>query len=899
MSNDKVKLKIDGVQIEASPGQTIIEAARDAGIYIPYLCWHPILKPYGACRMCVVQASNVPGLPASCHTAVADGQEVITSSPAIEEVRRDILALTLSEHPHGCLTCWRVEHCGPTDVCLRNVTVTDRCVVCPQNERCELQDVTYYIKLNEVPLPYKYRGLPLETRNPFIDHDMNLCIVCGKCVRACDELEGASAIAFEHRGERTIVASSLGGTLAESGCTFCGLCVDVCPVGAIVEKDNKWAGGADSMVTTTCSHCSIGCTLNLNVKKGKVVRSTFDVDGVTSHGQECARGKFGYKWIHSKDRLTTPWLKEGDQWRESSWVEATDAVARKLAGYRPEEIFLLASPKNTNEDNYVLQKLGRAALGTSNIDYVDRSCPPEALEGLEQAFGSSAATNRIWDVRDSRAVLVIDSDLTFEHPVGGLQVKEAVRRGAQLIVLDPRDTELGLQASERLVCKPGTEVAVLGGMMRVILDEGLHDQEFIRQRCELLEELESSLGQLSPQAVEGISGVSAAQITQAARLLAAHGPASILFGAGLHSQGSDLSAAVADLAMLAGNVGRPGAGVFPMRGENNSQGATDMGCTPGGLPGGATITSAGSWLPFRQAWGDKLPSQPGIGYRDMLLGVKEGRIKAMVLIGENQVLPDPQGELAEALSRLDYLVVHETFSGTLGDHADVLLPATSFAEREGSYTNLERRVQMVRPAIGPQGESRPAWQFLSEVARKMGASGFDYTAPSEIMDEIARLAPSYAGISYTRLEMGGIQWPCTGDDHAGSAMLHDPQFLRGRGRFLPVSWSPSEVGQDLMALANVSREIKGVLELGFENRVEISSADAQRIGIADGDKVSLTTAMGSIPATARVNGRASEGTVLVAMPQSVMITGMFQGSSPGVLAALAQARSYPVRIEKA
>ena len=900
MTTGTIKLKIDGVEIEAQPGQMIIEAAREAGISIPYLCWHPILKPFGACRMCVVEVSNQRGLPASCHTPVAPGIEVRTNSQDIEEVRRDILALTLSEHPHGCLTCWRIEHCGPQDVCLRNVKVTDRCVVCPQNERCELQDVTYAIKLQEVPLPYNYRGVPLETRNPFIDHDMNLCIVCGKCVRACEELEGAYAITFEQRGDHTIVATSQGGTLADSGCTFCGLCVDVCPVGAITEKDSKWAGAAEQMVTSICSQCSVGCQLSLNVKKEKLVRVTLDIEGPANHGHECVRGKFGHRWVYSKERLLKPMLREGGQLRESTWEEALDLVAQRLKRFRPGEVAVLGSAKCANEDNYVLQKLARAVLGTNNIDHVDSSCPPSAVEGLERAFGIGAATNSMWEIRDSRAVLVIDSDLTFEHPVAGLQVKEAVRRGAHLIILDPRDTELGLLASERLVCRPGTEVAVLGGIMRAILDEGLEDKEFIQGRCDQPSELRASLEPFSLDAVERLSGVPGAQISQAARTLAAHRPAAFLFGGGLHPEGGDLSAAVADLAMLTGNVGKHGAGVFPMRGESNSQGATDMGCLPDTLSGGLSLTAGGAIARCLELWGTRPPQEPGLGYREMLAAIGDGRIKALVVVGENQVLADVDGELGEALGKLEFLVVHEAFLREMGPFVQVALPATSFAEREGSYTNFERRIQKLRPAIKPRGESRPAWQVLSEIARRMGASGFDYTGPAQIMDEIARMAPSYAGVSYARLEQGGLQWPCASGEDPGTPILHAERFARGLGRFLPLSWPKQEPARGwLVALANVSREMKGIRELDYDNVAELSSADAQTLGISDGDRVNLLSAMGSLPAKARVNGRAPAGTVLVTMPQYNMVSDMFNRETPGPLAVFAQAKSYPVRVEKA
>ncbi|MCH8190783.1 MAG: molybdopterin-dependent oxidoreductase [Chloroflexi bacterium] len=900
MTTDKVRLTIDGVEIEAPSGQTVIEAARQAGIYIPYLCWHPILKPYGACRMCIVQTNKTPGLPASCHTTVMDEMEVITTSDDIEEVRRDILALTLVNHPHGCLTCWRIEHCGPKDVCLRNVTVTDRCVVCPQNERCELQDVTYYVKLNEVPLPYKYRNIPLETRNPFIDHDMNLCIVCGKCVRACDELEGVNAITFEDRGNDTIVGTALKGTLADSGCTFCGLCVDVCPVGAITEKDSKWAGRADEFVTTACAHCSVGCSLDLNVKNGKLIRVTHNYEASPGLGQECVQGKFGYKWISSDQRLTKPMVRRDGALQETSWDEAIQTVADGLSRFRPDEIALVGSPKVTNEDNFLLQKLGRAVLGVSNIDFIDPLCPPSALAGLDEAFGATAATGSLTDLREARLVFVVDSDLTFEHPVAGLQVKEAVRRGAHLVVLDPRDTELGLQASEKMVCRPGAEVAVLGAIARAIVDEGLADDEYIGSHCEQLHALRDSLGPFTLEAAESLSGVPAAQMTQVARLLAAHKPGVFVFSPSLTGESPALSVAVADLALLTGNVGRTGSGVFPMLGENNSQGAADMGCRPAMFPGGVPVTSAGAWLRFREAWGDRVPNTPGLGLPETLAAINAGKIKAMVLLGENQVLPDPDGELAEALGKLELLVVHEVFLRDLASHAHVALPATTFAERDGTYTSFERRVQRVRRAVEPMGEARPAWQVVCEIARKMGAEKFDYAGASEVFDEIARLVPAYGGMSYRRLEADGLQWPCPDAEHPGTGSPYSQRFPRGRGRFRPLSWPDSAGRPDtLIALASVTREIMGVKELGYQNLAELNATDARRLDVADGERINLVSAMGTLVANARVNGRAPEGTVLVTMPQYNMVTDVWNQKTPGPLVMFTRAKRYPVRIEKA
>jgi len=853
-----ITLTIDGQDVAVPEGTTVLEAARSAGIYIPTLCYDEDLEPYGACRMCVVEIEGMAGLPTACTTQATQGMVVHTDSESVNDVRRTICQMLIADHPADCLAC-------------------------SSNQRCELQKVASYLGISEQRLPRLEREQILDESNPFFVRDLSKCILCGRCVRACRELRGVGAIGIAGRGYDSRVATFADAPMDATVCESCGECVDRCPTGAIAPKSEVLPPTRE--VKTTCPYCGCGCGLVLGVRGGRIVQVRGDTEHPVNSGSLCVKGRFGLDFVGSPDRLTTPLIRRNGDLEEATWDEALDLVAARLteikAQHGPDALAGLSSAKCTNEENYLFQKLMRAGLGTNNVDHCARLCHASTVAGLARAFGSGAMTNSIAELEHADCIFVTGSNTTEAHPIIALFIKAAVtRHGARLIVADPRRIDLVRFADLHLRQRSGTDVALFNAMMNVILAEGLADEAFIRERTEGFEEFRACVEQYTPQIAAAVTGVPADDIRRAARLYADADRASIVYSMGItqHTTGTDNVLALANLAMLTANVGFPSTGVNPLRGQNNVQGACDLGALPNVYPGYQKVDDEEVRAKFEAAWGVELPPEPGLTVVEIINAAAEGDVRGLYVMGENPMMSDPDlNHVRQALQNLDFLCVQDIFLSETAQLADVVLPAASFAEKEGTFTNTERRVQRVRKAVPPPGKARPDWQIICDLSARVGHA-MNYAGPAEIMDEVARLTPIYGGISYARLEPDGLQWPCADRRHPGTGFLHEGRFSRGLGKFHPTPFReaaelPDEEYPYLLTTGRflyhfhtgtLSRQSPGLEQLCPPAPVEISPQDAAREGIADGETVSVSSRRGVVQARAVVTERSPEGTIFMA-----------------------------------
>jgi formate dehydrogenase major subunit len=836
-----VKLTINGQAVVAQPGDTIYTAARRAGIEIPSLCASEHLAPFGSCRLCLCEIEGRPGTPASCTTPVQEGLNVSTTSERLVRHRRNIIELYLSEQSEG----------GQQASVLTELA-----------QALGVQTVRYR-------QPERRRTYE-DVSNPFFSFRNDLCVSCARCVRACEEIQGTNALTMAGRGFRAFPAAGAAWLtdsadgFASSNCVSCGACVKECPTGALTEKSVLERGRPDRFVRTVCAYCGVGCAFNAGLRDGQVVQMIPADDGPSNLGHACMKGRFGWTYITAPDRLRTPLMRDGKTWKELPWDEALDRVAREFSrikdAYGPDALAAISSSRGTNEENYLFGKFMRCVIGTNHIDNCARVCHSATVTGMMETLGASAATNSIEDIDVAKLIMVVGANPTESHPVVGARIKRAHRRGVPLIVIDPRRIELARLADLHLQLEPGTNVALLNGMGHVIAKEGLIDCAFTGQRTEGLEEWIKTVEDCTPEQTERITGVPARLIREAARRYATSGASLCVHGLGVteHRWGSHGVMALVNLALATGNIGRPGTGINPLRGQNNVQGASDVGCLPTYFAGYQSLDDPALAALHRQVTGRPLPTKRGMKTPDMWDAALDGRLKGLWIIGYDVAQTDPNlKKVHEALRRLEFLVVQDLFMSETAKFAHLVLPGASFLEKDGTFTNLERRIQRIRKAVEPPNGILPDWQVVCEVSNRMGYP-MRYGHPAEIMDEIATLTPMFAGVSYDRLDHpSGLQWPVPSPSHKGTALMHQETFPKGKARFVAVDYLPpgEAASAEYPFILTTGRVLQhyncgaqtrrtGILDLVDTDVLEMHPADMARLRLEDGAIVRLVSARG-------------------------------------------------------
>jgi formate dehydrogenase major subunit len=878
-SVDEVTLEIDGEQVTVPKGTSLMRAAVDAGVQIPKLCATDSLEPFGSCRLCLVEIDGRRGFPASCTTPAEAGMKVRTQSPRLQELRKGVMELYISDHPLDCLTC-------------------------AANGDCELQDMAGVTGLREVRYGYdgdNHLKAKKDESNPYFTYDPAKCIVCNRCVRACEETQGTFALTISGRGFESRVSPGQDEPFMESECVSCGACVSACPTATLQEKSVIWLGQPEHALTTTCAYCGVGCGFKAEMKGNEVVRMTPWKDGKANEGHSCVKGRFAWGYATHKDRILNPMIRKKitDPWQEVSWDEAINYAASELkriqGKYGRDSIGGIVSSRCTNEEGYLVQKLVRAAFGNNNVDTCARVCHSPTGYGLKQTLGESAGTQTFKSVEKSDVIMVIGANPTDGHPVFASRMKKRLRQGAKLIVIDPRKIDLvkspHIKAQHHLQLKPGTNVAMVSSLAHVIVTEGLLAEDFIAERCEekAFKDWRAfvSKPENSPEAMEVVTGVPAAEVRAAARLFAtgtSDGSAgvakrpngAIYYGLGVteHSQGSTTVMGIANLAMATANVGREGVGVNPLRGQNNVQGSCDMGSFPHELPGYRHVSDSTARAEFEAHWGVELQSEPGLRIPNMFDAASAHTFMGLYCEGEDIVQSDPDTQhVAHALSEMECIIVQDLFLNETAKYAHVFLPGTSFLEKDGTFTNAERRISRVRKVMPPK-PGLADWEVTVKLSNALGYP-MNYTHPEQIMDEIAALTPTFRGVSYKRIdELTSIQWPCNDEAPEGTPTMHIDQFVRGKGKFIITQYVATDekvtkkfpliltTGR-ILSQYNVGAQTRRTENNQWhsEDRLELHPVDAEDRGIVDGDWVGISSRAGDTVLRAVVTERMQPGVV--------------------------------------
>lgn len=878
-SKTMVTLTIDGFEVTVPEGTSIMRAAAQIGISVPKLCATDSLDAFGSCRLCLVQIDGRNGTPASCTTPVAPGIKVHTQTETLKKLRKGVMELYISDHPLDCLTC-------------------------AANGDCELQDMAGAVGLRDVrytegtnhftPRQNGHANPQYKAKdqsNPYFDYDPSKCIVCSRCVRACEEVQGTFALTIEGRGwDSRVKAGGKNDTFLTSDCVSCGACVQACPTGTLIEKTVVEIGTPERSVITTCAYCGVGCSFKAEMRGDELVRMVPWKDGKANRGHSCVKGRFAWGYASHKERILKPMIREAisDPWREVSWDEALSFAANRMQGiiarHGRQSVGVITSSRCTNEETYLVQKLTRAVFRNNNTDTCARVCHSPTGYGLGQTYGTSAGTQDFDSVEHSDVIVVIGANPSAAHPVFASRMKKRLRAGAKLIVIDPRRTETvegpHYKAAHHLALKPGTNVAIVTAMAHVIVTEGLMNEEFIRTRCDWDEFQDYaefvSHERHSPEAVADFTGVPAETIREAARLYATGGNGAIYYGLGVteHSQGSTTVIGIANLAMLTGNIGRPGVGVNPLRGQNNVQGSCDMGSFPHELPGYRHVKNDDVRALFQGAWGVEVDNEPGLRIPNMLDAAVEGTFKGLYCQGEDILQSDPDTKhVAAGLAAMDCVIVHDLFLNETANYAHVFLPGSTFLEKDGTFTNAERRINRVRKVMAPKN-GYADWEITQMLARAMGAN-WNYAHPSQIMDEIAMLTPSFAGVSYDLLEeKGSVQWPCNEKAPEGTPMMHIDGFVRGKGKFIRTEYVATDektgprfpllltTGR-ILSQYNVGAQTRRTANVVWHDRdvLEIHPHDAEQRGIREGDWVRLASRSGETTLQATITDKVSPGVV--------------------------------------